>query len=154
MGSHEPQVREVFEAVTDLVQRVSKWPSVDASVYVIVVDFHGNERYTKVISDLDRADWLAPFDKLAEAKTDLSVRTKRPSRELVNERPDLLEVGDPLWFGSVVDADRNVVVGVSGGPEQIDELIAELVLGLLLGPAATDRRNQVFSRGPGRFFVE
>jgi hypothetical protein len=141
-------ITDAFTAVEPLIRAVSQWPRVKAPVYVVVVDRPGHPLRDLVISDLPRDQWPAPFDDVARGKAALTARTGMPSRRVLQDRLDLLEPGDPCWFGSVIDSARGLIVAASGGPEDVDEMICRTVLELITIPAVLRAREEAQRRGP------
>ncbi|WP_149375553.1 hypothetical protein [Mycolicibacterium sp. P9-64] len=141
-------ITNAFTAVEPLIRIVARWPHVVAPAYVVVVDRPGHPLRDLVISDLPRDRWPAPFDELARGKAALTARTGMPSRRVLQDRLDLLEPGDPCWFGSVIDTAHGLVVAASGGPEDVDEMISRAVLDLIRIPAVLRAREEALRRGP------
>lgn len=141
-------ITNAFTAVEPLIRIVARWPHVVAPAYVVVVDLPGHPLRDLVISDLPRDRWPAPFDELARGKAALTARTGMPSRRVLQDRLDLLEPGDPCWFGSVIDTAHGLVVAASGGPEDVDEMISRAVLDLIRIPAVLRAREEALRRGP------
>jgi hypothetical protein len=141
-------ISDAFNAVEPLIRAISRWPHVAAPVYVVVVDRPGHPLRDLVISDLPRVQWPAPFDAVARGKAALTARTRMPSRRVLQDRLDLLEPGDPCWFGSVIDSVRGLIVAASGGPEDVDEMICRTVLELITIPAVLRAREEAQRRGP------
>lgn len=79
----------------------------------------------------DPAKWEYPYDKIAHGKAVLSARTGLSSREVQLVRPDLLEPGDIMYWGSVVSG--NLVVACSGVQPHFDETIARIIVALYCG---------------------
>jgi hypothetical protein len=142
-------VSDAFEVVEPLIRTVAQWPHVAAPVYVVVVVRPGHPPRDLVIADHPREEWPAPFDEVARGKAALTARTGMPSRLVLQDRLDLLEPGDPCWFGSVIDGTRGLIVAASGGPEDVDEMICRIVLDLITLPAVLRAREEAQRRGPG-----
>jgi hypothetical protein len=143
-------ITNAFTAIEPLIRIVARWPHVVAPAYVVVVERPGYPLRDLVISDVPRDRWPAPFDELARGKAALTARTGMPSRRVLQDRLDLLEPGDPCWFGSVIDTARGLVVAASGGPEDVDEMISQTVLDLICMPAVLRARDEALQRGPDK----
>jgi hypothetical protein len=71
--------------------------------------------------------WEHEYDAIAGGKFDLSGRTGLDSRVVQLTRPDLLEPGDIMFWGSVVRG--TIVVAGSGVESYFDEAFAESIAG-------------------------
>jgi hypothetical protein len=140
-------ISQALSAVEPLIRAVSTWPRVSTSVYVVVVMLAGKTIRQLVVSDLPRDRWPAPFDEVAQGKANLTARTGLTSRAVLQDRQDLLQPGDPRWFGSVIDPDTGLIVAASGGPDDVDELISRTILDLIRTPAVLRAREEILSRG-------
>lgn len=147
-GAFADATSDAFTLIEPFIKTLSHWPDVDAPVYVVVVEAPAEPRRELVVTDLERDDWPVPFDELARAKAALTARTRLPSRAVLQDQQQLLQAGDPRWFGSAIDPVTGVLVAASGGPEDIDELIAETVLKLISVRAVLSARDQIQQRGP------
>lgn len=136
-----------LRAAKPLIEDVAAWPDVNAEAYAVVVFLKGELIADMEVSALSKEQWRAPYDQLARAKAALSYRTSLPSRTVLQDRQELLEAGDPRWFGSVVLPEIGLVVAASGGPEDADEHIAATVLGLIRLPEVLRARKAVAERG-------
>ncbi len=141
-------ISQALSAIEPLIRAVSTWPRVSTPVYVVVVMLAGKTLRQLVVSDLPRDRWPAPFDEVAQAKANLTARTGLASRTVLQDRQDLLQPGDPRWFGSVIDPGTGLIVAASGGPDDVDELISRTILDLIRTPAILRAREEVLSRGP------
>lgn len=141
-------IGQAFAAAEPLIRVVSKWPQVCTPAYVVVVALAGQTLRQLVVSDLPRDQWPAPFDDVAQGKAALTARTGLPSRTVLQDRQDLLQPGDPRWFGSALDPASGLVVAASGGPDDVDELISRTVLELIRTPAILRAREEILARGP------
>lgn len=74
----------------------------------------------------DRDKWEAPFDEIAYRKCFQSWRSGLSTHEIQTQAPHLLEVGDTVYFGSVVS--DGIVVACSGIQPYFDEMISSWVL--------------------------
>lgn len=139
---------QAFVAIEPLIRAVSQWPRVSTPAYVVVVARGDQTLRQLVVSDLARDQWPAPFDVVAQGKAAMTARTGLPSRTVLQDRQDLLQPGDPRWFGSVVDSVSGLIVAASGGPDDVDELISRTVLELIRTPAILRAREEILARGP------
>jgi hypothetical protein len=147
-------IDNAFNAIEPLVRAVAQWPEVNAAAYVVVVAQPGHALRQLVVADLPKDQWPAPFDDVARGKAALTARTGMPSRTVLQNRLDLLQPGDPCWFGSAIDPASGLVVAASGGPEDMDELIAQTVLDLIRTPAVLRARDEAQRRGPNKTTFE
>jgi hypothetical protein len=141
-------IGQAFTAAEPFIRLVSKWPQVCTPAYVVVVLLADQTLGELVVSDLPRDQWPAPFADVARGKAALTARTGLPSRTVLQDRQDLLQPGDPRWFGSALEPASGLVVAASGGPEDVDELISRMVLELIRVPAILHAREEILARGP------
>jgi hypothetical protein len=71
------------------------------------------------------------YDKFAQGKARMCLRTGLPSWTIVHEYPHLLERGDPKYGGGVIF--NKIIVGVSGIDESDDIMIATWVASTCAG---------------------
>jgi hypothetical protein len=152
-GALSDAITQAFTAVTPLIRAVSQWPRVDTPVYVVVVAQSDEPVRELVVTELPRNHWPAPFDRVARGKARLTARTGLPSRTVLQDRQELLQPGDPLWFGSVLEPVTSLVVAASGGPEDVDELISRTLLELIRVPDVLRARAEIARRAPDRTTV-
>lgn len=70
------------------------------------------------------------FKPIAEGKTAITAATGLSSREVQLMRPDLLEAGDVIYWGSVIQGD--IIVAGSGVQPWIDEAISKSCLAICM----------------------
>lgn len=78
----------------------------------------------------DRWGEHSDFRLYARKKMEVSLRTGRPSGEVVADAPWLLEEGDTFWQGGVAE-DTSLAVGASGIYGEADEAIAWIVWNII-----------------------
>ncbi|RSO58820.1 hypothetical protein EA756_06445 [Acinetobacter lactucae] len=144
---------DIKSIIIPFVKEIMTAPNVQAEAYVIIIMENGKLIEQTIISDVPQEKWIAPFDELALAKAKLSERTGLPSREVIQQKQDLLQPGDTCWFGSVIDKNKNLIVAASGGPEEADELIASTILSLIELQKKLSIINQLNERGPNHKFI-
>lgn len=79
----------------------------------------------------DLYQWEHSYAEIATAKAELSARTGLDSREVQLMRPELLNDGDVIYWGSVIRG--NVICAASGVQAFYDETAARILLALVLG---------------------
>jgi hypothetical protein len=142
-------ISNALGAIEPLIREIARWPHVDAQAYAVVITTTTGDLLSQlIVSDHPREEWAAPFDDVARRKAALSARTGLPARAVFQDRPDLLQPGDARWFGSAVDLGRGLIVAASGGPADVDDLIARTVLELIRTPAILRAREAIQARGP------
>ena len=80
-----------------------------------------------------RDDWEHDYEGHATGKEKISQRTGLTSREVQARFPELLEIGDTIYFGSVISPGGTVVSAFSGVEAYYDEMIAQFPLTAYLG---------------------
>ncbi len=72
----------------------------------------------------DRSEWEYPYENIAGAKHDMTVRTGLSSREVQLLHPELIRELDSYYWGSVIFG--NIVVAASGVQAWFDEAFATM----------------------------
>lgn len=91
----------------------------------------------------DREQWEHDYEGHATAKELISQRTGKSTREVQLMHPELLEIGDTVYYGSVVSDDGKIVVAFSGVEAFFDEMFAKCVLAVCLALIQQRLQHQV-----------
>lgn len=74
----------------------------------------------------DSDDWDHPYDKIALSKAQICQRTGISSRDVRNDAGWLIETGDTLYVGAVIE--NGLVVGASGLQDHFDEMVCRVII--------------------------
>ncbi len=79
------------------------------------------------------AEWQWPYNEYACGKALITWRTGLSSRDVIMTKPQLMEPGDPRYWGSaIIDG---VIVGVSGVEPHFDEMFARMTAAAICAEA-------------------
>jgi hypothetical protein len=87
----------------------------------------------------DPNNWEYHYDEFARAKSRLSIRTGKDSREVILLHPELLRPGDIKWWGSI--SRGNLVIGASGLECHEDEASCKILYTFYSMLSETDVAN-------------
>ena len=94
-------------------------------------------------------EWFAPYDQIALSKFNLTVETRKPSREIQSMTPELANSGRYTYYwGS--DIDGGIVVACSGVDPEWDEAICKMICAAIR--AMVTKQIKQGSAEPGKHF--
>lgn len=136
-------VHQAVELASPTIQAIFDTPQCIWGPKLVAIVVEGPDIAEPVITwvgDLAQSweeGWGDPleFEKIARWKAATAKRHGMPTSDLINLHPLLLQAGDYMYPGGVVDASGKIGIGVSGINGRADEMIAYILASILNGLA-------------------